>query len=200
MKNAAAAIVAGPSAPRRSREMVPVRPICYAHVANRADPVLKAVLVFDKPVKVSYLNFPKVGFSEEEGIEMETVTRRTIFKASVKSLRVAVVAGLSVPRGSRAQTSRWYQEPQPEVKGRYLAVDNVCAYPNLARLDDGTLIAAIYNQPTHGGPNGNIECWASEDGGRFWKLRGVAAPHEPERSHLQACVGDGARWLPPRVG
>ena len=120
---------------------------------------------------------------------MEKVTRRTIFNASLKSLGAAVVAGLSAAAGSRAQTSRWYEEPHPQVKGRYLAIDNVCAYPNMTRLDDGALIAAIYNQPTHGGPNGDIECWASEDGGRFWKFRGTAAPHEPGLSHLQACIG-----------
>ena len=120
---------------------------------------------------------------------MQTSTRRTIVKASMKGLGAAVALRLGASRRARAQTSRWYEEPRPVVKGRYLAVDNVCAYPNMTRLDDGTLIVAIYNQPTHGGPNGDIECWASEDGGRFWKLRGIAAPHEPDLTHLQACIG-----------
>jgi len=33
---------------------------------------------------------------------------------------------------------------------RYIAIDNVCAWPNLTALPDGTLAAAIYNRPIHG--------------------------------------------------
>ena len=40
---------------------------------------------------------------------------------------------------------------------RYIAVDNVCAWPNLTRLDDGTILAAIYNRPVHGRWHGTQE-------------------------------------------
>jgi hypothetical protein len=33
---------------------------------------------------------------------------------------------------------------------RYVAIDNVCAWPNLTLLKDGTIIATIFNQPSHG--------------------------------------------------
>ena len=59
---------------------------------------------------------------------------------------------------------------------RYVAIDNVCAWPNLTLLPNGEIIATIFNAPHHVGP-GNIECWASEDDGRLWKLR--AAPDSP---------------------
>ncbi|MEZ5277191.1 MAG: sialidase family protein [Opitutaceae bacterium] len=78
---------------------------------------------------------------------------------------------------------------------RFIAIDNVCAWPNLTRMADGTLIATIFNQPTHGGWEGDVECWASRDEGRTWKLRGVPAPHEPGTNRMNVAAGlagDGA--------
>ena len=78
---------------------------------------------------------------------------------------------------------------------RFIAIDNVCAWPNLTQLADGTLIATIFNQPTHGGWEGDVECWASCDEGRTWKLRGVPAPHEPGTNRMNVAAGlagDGA--------
>jgi hypothetical protein len=40
-----------------------------------------------------------------------------------------------------------------------------------------------------------VECWASTDGGRIWKLRGVPAPHEPGTNRMNVAAGtanDGA--------
>lgn len=67
---------------------------------------------------------------------------------------------------------------------RYVAVDNVCAWPNLTLMPDGAIVATIFNQPTHGGWEGDAECWASTDEGRFWDLRGVPAPHEPGTNRM----------------
>lgn len=78
---------------------------------------------------------------------------------------------------------------------RYMAVDNVCAWPNLTLMPDGSIIAAIFNQPSHGKVEGDVECWASEDGGRLWERRGVAAPHEPGTNRMNVAAGlapDGA--------
>jgi hypothetical protein len=72
---------------------------------------------------------------------------------------------------------------------RYIAVDNVCAWPNLTLLPDGTVVASIFNQPTHGGWEGDVECWASEDGGKIWQLRGVPAPHEPTTNRMNVAAG-----------
>ena len=44
---------------------------------------------------------------------------------------------------------------------RFIAVDNVCAWPNLTRLDD-ELVVAIYNQPVHGRWHGDIDIWGSD--------------------------------------
>lgn len=72
---------------------------------------------------------------------------------------------------------------------RYIAIDNVCAWPNLTKLPDGTIIATIFNQPCHGLWEGDVECWASEDGGRSWRLRGTPAPHEPGTNRMNVAAG-----------
>ena len=75
--------------------------------------------------------------------------------------------------------------PSPE---RYVAIDNVCAWPNLTSMDDGTIIATIFNQPYHGRGVGDVECWASENG-RLWKLRGTPALHEPGSNRMNVAAG-----------
>ena len=78
---------------------------------------------------------------------------------------------------------------------RYVAVDNVCAWPNLTLMPDGAIVAAIFNRPSHGQEEGDVECWASEDGGRLWRRRGVAAAHDPGANRMNVAAGlapDGA--------
>lgn len=33
---------------------------------------------------------------------------------------------------------------------RYVAIDNVCAWPNLTLMPDGSVVATIFNRPYHG--------------------------------------------------
>ena len=72
---------------------------------------------------------------------------------------------------------------------RYVAIDNVCAWPNLTRMPDGVIIATIFNQPCHGLWEGDVECWASVDEGRTWSFRGTAAPHEPATNRMNVAAG-----------
>jgi hypothetical protein len=72
---------------------------------------------------------------------------------------------------------------------RYIAIDNVCAWPNLTKMPGGAIIATIFNQPCHGLWEGDVECWASEDGGRSWRLRGTPAPHEPGTNRMNVAAG-----------
>jgi hypothetical protein len=72
---------------------------------------------------------------------------------------------------------------------RYIAIDNVCAWPNLTQLPNGDIVAAIFNKPFHGLWVGDVECWASVDGGRLWSLRGVPAPHEPGTNRMNVAAG-----------
>ena len=75
---------------------------------------------------------------------------------------------------------------------RYLAIDNVCAWPNMTVLPNGTLAVAIYNQPTHGRWQGDVEVWGSTDDGRLWERRGVAAPGEPPGNRMNVSAGCAA--------
>lgn len=72
---------------------------------------------------------------------------------------------------------------------RYLAIDNVCAWPNLTFCPNGEILAVIFNQPCHGLWEGDVDCWASADGGRSWRRRGVVAAHEPGTVRMN--VGGG---------
>jgi len=77
---------------------------------------------------------------------------------------------------------------------RYVAIDNVCAWPILNRLPDGRISAIIFNQPTHGGWEGEIECWLSGDEGRTWTRAGTPVPHEAgiaRMNHAAGIAGNG---------
>lgn len=72
---------------------------------------------------------------------------------------------------------------------RFIAIDNVCSWPNLTMMPNGSIIATIFNQPTHGGWEGDVECWYSEDKGRSWILQGIPAPHEPSTNRMNVAAG-----------
>ncbi len=76
------------------------------------------------------------------------------------------------------------QKPTPIV-----AVDNVCAWPNLTVLRDGAIVATIFNQPSHGSMAGDVDCWATTDGGRTWHKRGTPAAHEPDTNRMNVAAG-----------
>ena len=57
---------------------------------------------------------------------------------------------------------------------RYIAVDNVCGWPKLTLMDDGSINMDIHNQPYHGSADGSAECWKSTDGGKIFKYAGVS--------------------------
>ncbi len=69
-----------------------------------------------------------------------------------------------------------------------IAIENVCAWPNLTLMPDGTIIAIIHNKPSHGGMEGEIECWASSDGEK-WEKRGNPAPHDPNTIRMNHAAG-----------
>ena len=58
---------------------------------------------------------------------------------------------------------------------RLVAIDNVCAWPNLTQLKDGSLTATIFNRPHHGKGEGDhygIGYRVSKDQGRTWNAPG----------------------------
>ena len=49
-------------------------------------------------------------------------------------------------------------------------------WPHLQVTPDGTLLALGYNSPSHTTLPADVDCWASDDGGKSWSKRGTAAP------------------------
>jgi len=76
----------------------------------------------------------------------------------------------------------------PATIARYVAVDDVCAWPILTKLPNGVMTAIIHNQPSHGLSAGDIECWASADGVR-WKKQGHPAPNDPHTIRMNVAAG-----------
>ena len=48
---------------------------------------------------------------------------------------------------------------EPPQIARYVAIDNVCAWPNLTLMPDGSINTTIFGQPSHGQVAGAAECW-----------------------------------------
>ncbi|MFO7904872.1 MAG: sialidase family protein [Pirellulaceae bacterium] len=102
----------------------------------------------------------------------------------MKLLRGAVLVVLCAASLSYAGEDRVYVTgPDGERPEQLVAIENVCAWPNLTELPDGTIIATIFNKPSHGMMAGDVDCWATADGGRTWQKRGTPAPHENEHSN-----------------
>lgn len=72
---------------------------------------------------------------------------------------------------------------------RLIAIDNVCAWPNLTMLKDSTIIATIYNQPNHGYFEGDAECWSSQDKGLTWEYSGTPTNHAPFTNRMNVAAG-----------
>ena len=71
---------------------------------------------------------------------------------------------------------------------RYVAIDNVCAWPNLTLLPDGSINATIFSLPSHGQVAGAAECWNSPDGA-FWTRRGIPAPNVENTNRMNVAAG-----------
>jgi BNR repeat-like domain len=79
-------------------------------------------------------------------------------------------------------------EAEPEIIGRVVAVEGVCAWPNLTLMPDGTIIAVFHNQPSHGQQEGDVDCWASRDG-LHWEKRSTITRHEPNTVRMNHAAG-----------
>ncbi len=71
---------------------------------------------------------------------------------------------------------------------RFVAIDNVCAWPNLTLMPDGSINATIFGQPSHGQMAGVAECWNSPDG-QFWAKRGIPAPNDEHTNRMNVAAG-----------
>jgi len=72
-----------------------------------------------------------------------------------------------------------------------VAVENVCAWPSIVLAPDGVIAAALFNKPSHGLMEGDVDCYLSADGGRTWEYAGTPAPHEPGTIRMNHAIGTG---------
>lgn len=105
--------------------------------------------------------------------------RRTIVAALLLIASLSQALAAETPKTAPAE---------PAGLSRFVAIDNVCAWPNLTLQRDGSITAIIFGQPSHGLMEGDTECWGSSDG-LFWSKRGVAAAHEPTCIRMNAAAG-----------
>ena len=101
---------------------------------------------------------------------------------------VFVVLGLSGEAVLAAPGGGYVETRAGERAAPIVAVRNVCAWPNLTVLRDGTIIAVFHNQPSHGGREGDVDCWASCDG-LTWEKRSTVTRHEPNTIRMNHAAG-----------
>lgn len=87
------------------------------------------------------------------------------------------------------ETSRSRPAPAITIFEQKVAVKEVCAWPKLTRLPDGSIAALIYDQPFHGRLPGDVAVWGSTDEGKTWEFRGRATQHEPNMAWLNHALG-----------
>ncbi len=94
-----------------------------------------------------------------------------------------VLAWFAVVPSLGAQT-----EPEPPGLRRVVAVKDVCAWPNLTLMPDGSVTAVLFNQPAHGTQEGDLECWGSNDG-VIWEKRGQVTRHAANTARFNHAAG-----------
>ena len=100
-------------------------------------------------------------------------------KTILFSLTALVITPLAALRAAEA-------EP-PNVR-HVVAAKDVCAWPNLTLMRDGTVIAIFHNQPSHGSMESDLDCWASRDG-FTWEKRSTVTRHEPQTNRMNHAAG-----------
>jgi photosystem II stability/assembly factor-like uncharacterized protein len=97
---------------------------------------------------------------------------------------LATVASLAFAAACAAANA-----PAVTVLAQRVAVKDVCAWPKLTLLPDGTVAAAIYNRPHHGRLPGDVAIWVSADAGATWMQRADATRHEPHTAWFNHALG-----------
>lgn len=76
-----------------------------------------------------------------------------------------------------------------KVNKRFVAIDNVCAWPQLRINDNQEIFMTGFNQPCHGKTEGDVVLWVSKDGGETFNYTGTPVVHEPTTNRMNHCSG-----------
>lgn len=77
----------------------------------------------------------------------------------------------------------------PGTDAPYTAVADATVWPNLTRLNDGTLLLVGYDKASHGKVEGDVACWASTDDGATWTYLSTLTAHEPDTVRMNHAAG-----------
>ncbi len=124
------------------------------------------------------------------------ISRRHLLRGTLTVTSAAAISGSSAAAsdesGVRPATSGvngCHLMPGAEF---YVAIDNKGLWPNLTKLPNGELAAAVYNHPSHGyGSNSDVELWVSGNDGRTWSYRSHVTDHpdKPNAIRMNHAVG-----------
>ncbi len=110
----------------------------------------------------------------------------TLFAIAPMALLSLLLSGAVCPDNSMAA---YVRTATGEIAQPVVVIENVCAWPNLTMLGEGTIAAAIFNQPNHGTSEGDVDVWTSGDQGNTWQLAGTPAPHDPNSNRMNHSAG-----------
>ena len=102
--------------------------------------------------------------------------RHAITMNRIITLIIATALFAAVP--SRAA------EAPPAVEFTAVVTKGGGLWPQVQVLADGTLLAFGYNAPAHTTMPGDVDAWASVDGGKTWSLRATAAARPDAKANM----------------
>lgn len=76
-----------------------------------------------------------------------------------------------------------------KINKRYVAVDNVCAWPQLRLSANGDIFMTGFNRPYHGVAEGDVDLWVSTDQGEFFEYVSTPVVHAPTENRMNHCSG-----------
>jgi len=122
------------------------------------------------------------------------INRRSLLKHATAAVSVPLLLGTgSTDAANRPFAAQGFNGCQMLPGAQfYVAIDNKGLWPNLTKLPNGELAAAIYNHPSHGyGDNSDVELWISQDAGVSWTFRSKISSHpeEPDAIRMNHATG-----------
>jgi hypothetical protein len=124
----------------------------------------------------------------------------SFFLVKMKLRSASLTAAIYLALGSATALARPPLGSSLSYYERYVAIDNVCAWPNLSLLPDGRIAALIWPFPNHGVTEGAVECWISADHGVSWRKAGIPVPNAPETNRMNVAAGVAGGKLVALVG
>ena len=121
---------------------------------------------------------------QQEKMKLQFVTTMNVQRHLVRPMPVVSAALLFAATAISIQG----EEANPPSIKRVVAVKDVCAWPNLTLMPDGSINTTIFGKPSHGQMEGAAECWNSADG-ESWTKRGVPAPNDPHTNRMNVAAG-----------